>query len=494
MALNVNVRNVSAKKINDSRDCIPFLCYTYCSTANCTLMTLLVLLIISLITHASADVKTSSYSALINDLCYRYFPNICGINDGIDAENAAPIVLRFDISNGSSHQAMSFYRQYQDSSFAAPLEIFIFIYSNFDGVVENNILENMRITNDYLIKPLESFQSLNNKWTKDDRLDASVKLIVSFSFNGEQIVFTHLQYLYPVVDLFLISEARYTFSGQLKPHLFIDLFARQFANFSDKIRYIIIESFPAMPNDKAFIVDHRYMQNRSIQDQNNLHYKANHSAIYYETWHREEYQRGIAAEFLISNFPTTKYLLFVVDVDEIISRKIMNSLRSYYGSLEQPTYLCMDFFYYNFNWMKKQKWIQPFIIRDSFIRNMTLHTIRTTQYDRTCVQKGGWHCSYCTSLDEIIRKIESFSHIEYNHEFYKKKELIQYKITNGLDIFDRLEDDEQLERADNLEMLPTELQSFQSSLELSYHLSEADNDRIKHDMLQFSLRTNITIY
>ncbi len=49
----------------------------------------------------------------------------------------------------------------------------------------------------------------------------------------------------------------------------------------------------------------------------------------------------------------------------------------------------------------------------------------------------GWHLSYFMSLDEIIRKINSFSHIEYNTDEMKNKEHIKECLKNGNDLFKR---------------------------------------------------------
>jgi hypothetical protein len=51
--------------------------------------------------------------------------------------------------------------------------------------------------------------------------------------------------------------------------------------------------------------------------------------------------------------------------------------------------------------------------------------------------KGGYHMSFFLTVDEIRRKIESFSHQEYNKEEFKTDEHIMKCISTGHDLFDR---------------------------------------------------------
>ena len=53
------------------------------------------------------------------------------------------------------------------------------------------------------------------------------------------------------------------------------------------------------------------------------------------------------------------------------------------------------------------------------------------------VDNGGWHFSFILKTNEIIKKIQSFAHKEYNKSFFTDKDKIEYKIKNNLDIFDR---------------------------------------------------------
>jgi hypothetical protein len=55
----------------------------------------------------------------------------------------------------------------------------------------------------------------------------------------------------------------------------------------------------------------------------------------------------------------------------------------------------------------------------------------------TFVNNGGWHFSYLGGAGQIIAKLESFSHQEYNRDEYKDSDRIQETIRRGADIFNR---------------------------------------------------------
>ena len=60
---------------------------------------------------------------------------------------------------------------------------------------------------------------------------------------------------------------------------------------------------------------------------------------------------------------------------------------------------------------------------------------RIDKYNLQIIQ-GGWHFSYLQTADEILTKIKSFSHGEFNKEDINKND-IQEKILKNEDIFGR---------------------------------------------------------
>jgi beta-1,4-mannosyl-glycoprotein beta-1,4-N-acetylglucosaminyltransferase len=67
-----------------------------------------------------------------------------------------------------------------------------------------------------------------------------------------------------------------------------------------------------------------------------------------------------------------------------------------------------------------------------------LRSIKRAYFHRWQIQKiknGGWHFSYVARIPQIIQKLESFAHQEFNKPEYKDPEVIQAKIRAGMDLF-----------------------------------------------------------
>jgi beta-1,4-mannosyl-glycoprotein beta-1,4-N-acetylglucosaminyltransferase len=58
-------------------------------------------------------------------------------------------------------------------------------------------------------------------------------------------------------------------------------------------------------------------------------------------------------------------------------------------------------------------------------------------YNCPIIKNAGWHLSYFGNEKFIKNKLENFSHQEYNHDTFTNEKLIEYRIKNGKDLFDR---------------------------------------------------------
>ena len=92
----------------------------------------------------------------------------------------------------------------------------------------------------------------------------------------------------------------------------------------------------------------------------------------------------------------------------------------------------------------ESNWIGTRITKKKYIKSMqSLRNLKFKNYpfwrlDKKDLQiiKGGWHFSFLQSPDQILKKINSFSHGEYNKEEINLKE-IEKKIKKNEDIFGR---------------------------------------------------------
>ena len=126
-------------------------------------------------------------------------------------------------------------------------------------------------------------------------------------------------------------------------------------------------------------------------------------------------------------------------------------------------------FCYNFNWLTNQdQWYQPFIINNRIIDQYTLDDFRMGKSPYECLFNAGWHFSYFQSIPDLIRKVESFSHSEYNKEEIKDKDYIKSCIKDGLFFLNNIEAT-RLRKNTNFD-LPDSWKEIQNKLENSYNV------------------------
>ena len=141
------------------------------------------------------------------------------------------------------------------------------------------------------------------------------------------------------------------------------------------------------------------------------------------------------------------------DVDEIPNPlKIKEFINSHYKFGIFMQYL----FYYKLNLLSKNtynEWEGSRICKKKYLKtfenlraNIRKKNLRYKFYriDKFYLEKniklinnGGWHFSYLMNAKEIIKKIKSSTHIEYNKKEYTNPKLIEKKIKQGKDLFNR---------------------------------------------------------
>lgn len=251
--------------------------------------------------------------------------------------------------------------------------------------------------------------------TTDNQFLLPPKIIDCCLYNGEKIVFDRLKYLYNVVDIFILTEFKETHSGKIKENYFFDIYSKEFEPYKDKIIYLKCDKFPTIPDD----------------------WKTKEWMVNKEAWWKENYQRNYAYTNYLSNI-TDSYILIGCDIDEIPRKSLVESLPSLYPRLRGGAKLSMLMFYYSTKWVKSYRWTHPFIVNDIGLRlKGCIEPFRTEGVCELFILQAGWHCTYFMNPEEIMKKIESFSHTEYNDSNYKNKEWIYNCIEKGEDLFNR---------------------------------------------------------
>jgi hypothetical protein len=230
--------------------------------------------------------------------------------------------------------------------------------------------------------------------------------IDNFIFNGEEAAFYRVKYLYDTVDIFYICERKYTYQGANKEGLYIDLLSKRFEPYLSKIKFIVDDSQPINP----------------IED------SVNH--------------RNLCASKILADYPDTEFLLTVCNAHEIPDKEVIKCVKGglYNRCAEGCIYMEMDSFYYNLNWFSERYSGQrmPFIMNDILLKtNKNLHGFRKETEPVFGTFECGWCFSYFMSYADIIRGIESSTHLEFNRSEFKHFKLIMDRIMYGGDIFKR---------------------------------------------------------
>jgi beta-1,4-mannosyl-glycoprotein beta-1,4-N-acetylglucosaminyltransferase len=219
-----------------------------------------------------------------------------------------------------------------------------------------------------------------------------------FLFNNEiDMLKLRLEELKDVVDIFVLVESKYTFSGKSKP-LHFELVKNEFLKYN--IQHITLTEPPAE-----------------------------------DAWSNEAFQRNAPLEYLKQNMLPDDVAL-LCDLDEIPNSAAVQDIRN--KTIPVPIYFCMDFYYYNFNWIKKTPWVRASAVTLDTLIKYDIEKIRNLQAEISNAAKpGGWHLSYFMSPESIREKIKAFSHQEWNKEQYLNLDSIIAAINSGKDLFSR---------------------------------------------------------
>lgn len=251
-------------------------------------------------------------------------------------------------------------------------------------------------------------------------------------FNELDLLEIRLSELDGVVDKFVLVEATKTHQGRDKPLYYQEHQAR-FMRFADKIIHIIVDRYPPRPFRIPMIVEH--------------------------------YQRNMIRRGLAACQPDD--VVIISDVDEIPSAEKVRAYQDVpgYKIFQQKLY------YYYLNCLndtdisphQKYAWYGSVMCDYKDVR-YPCHTRwigllwmlnRNVSYrilnaglsvwlkamlsgrEVVEIEDGGWHFSYLGGVDEIIRKLEAFSHSGYNNKKIKDRARIERAMAEGTDLFGR---------------------------------------------------------
>jgi beta-1,4-mannosyl-glycoprotein beta-1,4-N-acetylglucosaminyltransferase len=223
-----------------------------------------------------------------------------------------------------------------------------------------------------------------------------------FTYDGESCLDLRLRVHWERVDWFVIVESNITFTGQPKDYAFD---SAKYAWAKSKIRYIQLDALEFGQCSNA--------------------------------WERETFQRDALKRGYADAQPHDTVI--IADVDEILRPECIRRVEGgTYHRFEQ----LMMYFYCDYLCVSEPLWTRMKAVTGRFALDHTPQEIRTgkqllNSLKEVNVPLAGWHFSYLGGVDEINRKLERFSHQEFNKGKYKDPTRNMQRILDGKDIYGR---------------------------------------------------------
>jgi beta-1,4-mannosyl-glycoprotein beta-1,4-N-acetylglucosaminyltransferase len=214
-------------------------------------------------------------------------------------------------------------------------------------------------------------------------------------FNENDLLEIRLNELWNIVDYFVIVESKYTFTKKDKP---FNLDLKRFEKFKDKIIYIQHQDFIRSPNP----------------------------------WDMEKHQRNKLIDgFNSSNKASNEDLIILSDLDEIPkASKIIEAFYLIYKNNQKY----IKFNLKNYHYALNNKMLEPNnLLGPACTKRKNINTMqdlrRNNEY--TLIQDSGWHYSFVNSVENIINKMQAYSHQEVNKYPNNDLNFIKDRIETG---------------------------------------------------------------
>lgn len=206
-------------------------------------------------------------------------------------------------------------------------------------------------------------------------------------FNELDLLEARFNILDPYVDYFVLGESGETFSGKPKPLYFWENKER-FAKWLPKIIHVMP---PISQSDNSF--------QRAFEQK----------------------------EFLKTGLKDAKDddIVYYGDLDEIWKPQTITDDKVY--NIQQLNYC------YYLNNRSSEEWVGTIVGRYGTIKCGLLRDFRANH--ENILDNGGWHFTNCMGYDNIIKKLESYDHQEYNTS--EVKEQLKERMENGEDYVGR---------------------------------------------------------
>lgn len=258
-------------------------------------------------------------------------------------------------------------------------------------------------------------------------------------FNEIDLLEVRLNTLCDVVDFFVITEARVTFSGVPKKLYYEESKAR-FSKFEHQIIHNVIEF---TPNDfENLVYPHKHFTNR------NQSYPHKSGGLPLSKlsldFQREVYQRDSVMNGLLGH-AKPEDLIIISDLDEIPNPDAVKSVSNSFIP-GQVYNFCQKWYMYFFNVYYPKDWFGTRICNFEYLQQFSVDLMRHHLESRDeqpgpIVENGGWHFSFLGGQKAVMKKLKAYSYQGRRSAFFLKildflfPGRIKAKIEKNEDIF-----------------------------------------------------------
>jgi beta-1,4-mannosyl-glycoprotein beta-1,4-N-acetylglucosaminyltransferase len=226
-----------------------------------------------------------------------------------------------------------------------------------------------------------------------------MRIIDTFIFNDEiNMLKFRLKELYDYVDNFVLVEASRTHKGDPKP-LYFQENQHLFTEYLDKITHIIVNDMPEGE----------------------------------DPWVRENFQRNAIDRGIEELNLHDEDIIVISDCDEIINRNLLVKLSE--NKFKGIARLRQDLFYYNLYTLVDLNWDYAMVLDFSTYKSFGRkpHSIRYS-YPPVSINSAGWHFSFFGGTEQIIKKIKTYAHQEFNTNSITDPTIVEENVTNQKDV------------------------------------------------------------
>jgi beta-1,4-mannosyl-glycoprotein beta-1,4-N-acetylglucosaminyltransferase len=261
-----------------------------------------------------------------------------------------------------------------------------------------------------------------------------MKVYTAFNFFNElDMLEMRLEIMNSSVDYFVICESTKTHSGKPKP-LYYQENKERYKKFEDKIIHYVIKDTPQTYTDLENMLGDDIIHTSVITNVKNMNWVPKNEMHFIRDGYEKECQKmGITLLY-----PDDDDIMIVGDLDEIPRPGILDGLCEIFDN--EKIYLLENMscsFYVNLE-KAGETWMGASVLTFKKLLENSIPALRMFKTG-SHVTNGGWHFTYMGGAEEIVKKLEAFSHQEFNTEYVKSNVsyLLDNCVKNGTDILGR---------------------------------------------------------